>query len=59
MASLLAQLVKNPPARQQTWVRSLGWEDALQKGKANHSSILACRIPWTIESTGSQRVGHN
>ena len=40
-ASLVAQLVKNPPAVQETWVRSLGWEDALKKGKATHSSILA------------------
>ena len=44
-ASLVAQLVKNPPAVQETWVRSLGWEDPLEKGKAIHSSILACRIP--------------
>ena len=40
-ASLVAQLVKNPPAMQETWVRSLGWEDFLEKGKATHSSILA------------------
>ena len=40
-ASLVAQLVKNPPAMQETWVRSLGWEDPLEKGKAIHSSILA------------------
>ena len=46
-ASLVAQLVKNPPAVQETWVRSLGWEDRLEKGKATHSSILAWRIPWT------------
>ena len=57
-ASLLAQLVKNPPAMWETWVRSQGWEDPLEKGKATHSSILAWRIPWT-QSTGSQRVGHN
>ena len=44
-ASLVAQLVKNPPAMQETWVRSLGWEDPLEKGKATHSSILAWRIP--------------
>ena len=44
----MAQLVKNPPAIWETWVRSLGWEDALEKGKATHSSILAWRIPWTI-----------
>ena len=44
----MAQLVKNPPAMQETWVRSLGWEDTLEKGKATHSSILAWRIAWTI-----------
>ena len=47
-ASLMAQLVKNPPAVQETWVQSLGWEDPLEKGKATHSSILAWRIPWTV-----------
>ena len=46
--SLVAQLVKNLPAMQDTWVRSLGWEDPLEKGKATHSSILAWRIPWTV-----------
>ena len=45
-ASLVAQLVKNPPAMQETWVWSLGWEDALEKGKTTHSSILAWRILW-------------
>ena len=49
-ASLVAQLVKNTPAMQETLVRSLGWEDPLEKGKATHSGILAWR---------SQRVGHN
>ena len=49
-ASLVAQLVKNLPAMQETWVRSLGWEDPLAKGKATHSSILAWRIPWIIYS---------
>ena len=58
-ASLLAQLVKSSPAMWETWVRSLGWEDPLEKGKATHSSILAWRIPWTIQSMGSQRVGHD
>ena len=43
----MAQLVKNPPAMQETWVRSLGWEDLLEKGKATDSSILAWRIPQT------------
>ena len=47
-ASLIAQLVKNPPAMQETWVRSLGWGDPLEKGKATHFSILAWRIPWTV-----------
>ena len=46
--SLVAQLVKNPPVMQETWVRSLGWEDPLEKGNANHSSVLAWRIPWTV-----------
>ena len=47
-ASLVAQLVKYPPAMQETWVRSLGWKDPLEEGKAPRSSILAWRIPWTI-----------
>ena len=47
-ASLVAQLVKNPPAMQETWIRSLGWEDPLEKEKATHSSILTWRIPWTV-----------
>ena len=47
-ASLVAQLVKNLPAMQETWVQSLGWEDALEKGKAIHSSMLAWKIPWTV-----------
>ena len=47
-AFLVAQLLKNPPAMWETWVRSLGWEDPLGKGKATHSSILAWRIPWTV-----------
>ena len=58
-ASRVAQLEKNLPAMWETWAGSLGWEDPLEKGKATHSSILAQRIPWTIESMGSQRVGHN
>ena len=44
-ASLVAQLIKNPPAMRETWVRSLGQEDPMEKGKATHSSILAWRIP--------------
>ena len=63
-ASLVAQTVKNLPAMQETWVRSLGWEDSLEKGVATHSSILAWRVPWTEEpggqhSMGSQRVGQD
>ena len=57
-ASLVTQLVKNPPAMPETWVQSLGWEDPLEKGTAIHSSILAWRIPRTVKSMGSQRVGH-
>ena len=53
-ASLVAQLVKNPPAMQETWVRSLGREDPLEKGMATHSSLLAWRIPWTEEPGGLQ-----
>ena len=48
-ASLVAQMVKNPPAMQETWVRSLAWEDPLENEMATHSSILAWRIPWTEE----------
>ena len=43
--SLMAQLVRNPPVMQETWVQSLGWEDTLEKGKASHSSVVAWRIP--------------
>ena len=46
--TLVAQLVKNLPAMRETWVRSLGWEDLLEKGNATHYSNLAWRIPWTI-----------
>ena len=55
-ASLVAQLVKNPPTMQKTWIQSLGWEDPLEKGKATRSSILAYSIPWTVQSMRSQRV---
>ena len=63
-ASLVAQMVKNLPAMWETWVQSLGWRDPLEKGKATHSSIWACRIPWTeepcgLQFMGSQRVGHD
>ena len=47
-ASLVILLVKNLPAMHETWVRSLGWEDPLEKAKATHSSILAWRIPWNV-----------
>ena len=47
-ASLVVQLVKNPPAMHEAWVQSLGWADPLKKGKATPSSILAWRIPWTV-----------
>ena len=63
-ASLVAQLVKNLPAVQETVVRSLGWEDPLEKEMATHSSILGWKISWTeepdgLQSMGSQRVGHD
>ena len=48
---MVAQIVRNLPTMQDTWVQSLGQEDPLEKGMATHSSILACRIPWT-ESGG-------
>ena len=47
-ASLVAQLVENPPAMWETWIQTLGWEYPPEKGTATHSSILARRIPWTI-----------
>ena len=50
--SLVAQMVKNLPAVQETWVRSLGWEDPLEKEMVTHSSVLAWRMPWTEESGG-------
>ena len=60
----LRTLLLFPPAIRETWVRSLGWEDPLEKGKATHSSSLPWRIPWTeepvrLQSIGSQRVRHN
>ena len=55
-ASLVAQLVENPPAVRETWVQSLGWKDPPEKRKSTHSSILTWRIPWTIQFMGSQRV---
>ena len=56
-ASLVGQMVKNPPAMQETWVRSLGWEDALEEDMATHSSILAWRSPWTEEPGGLRFIG--
>ena len=66
-ASLTNQLVKNPPEMRETWIRSLGWEDPLEEGRATHSSILAWRIPmdrgvwwatvhWVPESDTTQRL---
>ena len=64
LVSLVAQRVRNLPAMQETWVRSLGQEDPLEKGMATHSSIFAWKIQWTeepgeLQSTGPQRVGHS
>ena len=63
-ASLVAQRVKRLPAMRETWVRSLGQEDSLEKEMATHSSIIAWRTPWTeepgrLQSTGSQRIRCN
>ena len=55
--SLVAQMVKNLSATQETWVQSLGWEGSLEKGTATHSSTLAWRIPWTEEPGGPQSTG--
>ena len=57
MASLVPQTVKNLPAKQETWVRSLGRGDPLEKGMATHFSILAWRIPWSVEPGGLQSIG--
>ena len=62
--SLVAQMVKNLSAMQETWIQSLGREDPLEKEMAIHSSTVAWKIPWTdepgrLQSMGSQRVGHN
>ena len=64
LASLVAQRLKRLPPMQETWVRSLGREDPLEKEMAIHSSILAWRISWMekptrLQSTGSQRVGYD
>ena len=60
----MAQMVKRLSTMRETWVRSLGWEDTLEKEMAIHSSTIAWKIPWTeelgrLQSMGSQRVGHN
>ena len=57
LAYLVAQIVKNLPAMQETWDLSLGWEDPLEKGMATHSSILVWRIPWTEEPGRLQSIG--
>ena len=64
MAYLVALTVKSLTTKQETWVRSLGWEDPLEKGMATHSNITAWRIPWKeepgrLQSMGSQRAGYN
>ena len=64
MTSLVAQMIKNLPETQETWVQSLGGEDPWEREMATHSNILAWRIPWTeepggLQSMGSQRVSHN
>ena len=60
----MVQTIKNPPAMQETWVRSLGWEDPLEEEMATHSRILVWKIPWTeepggLQSMGLQRVGQD
>ena len=64
LASVVIQMVKQLPAMREIWVRSLGWEDPLEKEMATHSSILAWKIPWMeepgrLQSMGSQRVGYD
>ena len=64
LASLVAQVVKNTPAMWETWLRSLGWEEPLEKGMATHSSTPVWKIPWTekpdrLQTKGSQRVRHD
>ena len=56
LGSPVAQLVKNPPAVWETWARSLGWEDPLEKRRATHSSILAWRIPWIVHGVAESRT---
>jgi len=64
MISLVFQTVKNLPAKQETWVQSLGWKDPLEKGTATHCTILAWSIPWTEEPgrlwcIGSLKIGYD
>ena len=64
MASLVTQKLKHLPAMQETWGRSLGWEDPLEGDMATHSSTLAWKIPWMeepgrLQTMGSLRVGHD
>ena len=64
LTSLVAQMIKRLPTMRETQVRSLGWEDPLEKEMANHSSTLAWKIPWTeepgrLQSMGLQKVGHD
>ena len=56
-SGVMSQLVENLPAMRETWIQSLGWEDPLEEGKATHSTVLVWRIPWTVQSMRSQRVG--
>ena len=56
-ASPVAQMVRNLPAMQETWVQSLGWEDPLEKRMATHSNVLDWRIPWTEEPGKLQFMG--
>ena len=64
ISSLVAQMVKNLPIMQETWVQCLGQENPLEKKRATDSSFIAWRIPWTeepgeLQSMGSQRIGHD
>ena len=58
-SGVMSQLVENLPAMRETWIQSLGWEDPLEEGKSTHSTVLVWRIPWTVQSMRSQRVGQD
>ena len=58
-SGVMSQLVENLPAMRETWIQSLGWEDPLEEGKATHSTVLVWRIPWTVQSMRSQRIGQD